>query len=357
MNLTQLRIHQLRNIESATLNLNPRYNILTGINGSGKTTVLEAIYLLSTCHSFRTREITPLIMHDRDILNVFARVEEEQTISVQKSINEPAIVKINQETCKSNSKLSQLFPCQVFHQDIFQIIDAGPAVRRNVLDWGLFHVEHTYHQIWKDYKRVLKQRNALLKQTQNYADFAPWDEQLALLADKLDELRLKYFGAWSMQFQSIVQQLSDIPCVISYYKGWGGKNLERGLQSILEEQFSSDLRRQYTQSGAHQADIIIDTPFLKAKQTLSRGQQKIILISLKLAQAALLDRLCWYLFDDVSAELDRTHLNRLLQLLHEIPGQFFLTTIDEGLFYDNPVGGTWFDIHLGQIVPRETLGV
>lgn len=354
MNLIQLRISQFRNIESAILNFHPRFNILLGQNGSGKTTVLEAIYLLSTCHSFRTREISPLITYEKDVFNIFARVEEEQTVSVQKSVYESSIVKINQEVCRSKSELTNLFPCQVFHQDIFQIIDAGPAIRRNVLDWGLFHVEHSYHTIWKDYKRVLKQRNALLKQTRNYADFEPWDEQLSFLASKMDAMRLVYFEAWSMHFQNIVQQLSDIPCLISYYKGWGGADAAKDLQSVLREQFNSDLKRQYTQSGTHQADIIIETPFQKAKQTLSRGQQKIILLALKLAQTAMLDKLCWYLFDDVSAELDSKHLNRLFDLLQGIPGQFFVTSIDDGLFKHGSLDGAWFDINEGEIVSRET---
>lgn len=327
--LNQLNIHNLRNIESKELLFHPNFNLLYGDNGSGKSSILEAIYLLSTGHSFRTRENSALIRHGSDTLTLFARVHDGETLSVQKSLQQPTKIQHNTMPCKRRSDLAKILPCQVFHQDIFQIIDAGPASRRMIIDWGLFHVEQSYHSLWKEYRQVIKQRSALLRQKARQADFLPWNTMLVELAHELDRLRCDYFKQWSDAFQTLLAQLSNTRCNISYYKGWDKRNSGKSLNSILDDQFTSDLQRQYTQSGAHQADILFETPPSTAKHMLSRGQQKIILIALKLAQSQLLSKPCLYLFDDVSAELDKSHLEQLAGVLNQINGQFFITAINK----------------------------
>lgn len=333
--LTELNIHHLRNIESIRLSLHPQYNLFYGANGSGKTSLLEAIYLLSSGHSFRTREISPLVSDGASSLTVFARTSTDESISIQKSVSGPTQVKLNMQSCYSSSELAHFLPCQVFYQDIFQIIDAGPSVRRTLLDWGLFHVEQSYHSTWKSYRSVLKQRNALLRQKAAPLDYIPWDKQLDALANELHRMRSNYFNQWSQRFQEFLQRLTDVPCNISYYKGWDRKEAGKDLVTILAEQLPNDLHRQYTHSGAHQADILFDLSSKKAKLLLSRGQQKIVLIALKLAQASLVPANCLYLLDDIAAELDAQHLSRLMDCLGTVKGQFFLTTVDDatvGLF-------------------------
>ena len=329
MIISELNIHHLRNISNARFHFHSHCNLFHGLNGSGKTSLLEAIYLLSTGHSFRTREISPLVSHDQDSLTVFARTATDESISIQKSITGPTQVKLNRQICYNSSDLARFLPCQVFYQDIFQIIDAGPSVRRTLLDWGLFHVEPSYHAIWKNYRLVLKQRNALLRQKANHTLFIPWDRQLVELANQLDQMRSAYFKQWVVLFQQILPQLTDVPCDISYYKGWDKKESGKPLEVILAEQFSSDLQRQYTHAGAHQADIFFDLSSKKAKLLLSRGQQKIVLIALKLSQVNLLTKECIYLFDDVAAELDVQHLSRLIQYMRTMKGQLFLTAMDD----------------------------
>ncbi len=329
MSISELTIHCLRNIFSARLRLHPHYNLFYGPNGSGKTSFLEAIYLLSTGHSFRTREISPLVTHGKPSLTVFARTSADETISIQKSLSGPTQVKLNGQSCFSSSELAHVLPCQVFYPDIFQIIDAGPAVRRTLLDWGLFHVEHSYHAVWKDYRLVLKQRNALLRQKASQQQFYPWDRQLVDLADALDRMRARYFSQWSARFLPILEKLTDVPCGIRYYKGWDRKDSGKSLADCLREQFTNDMHRQYTHVGAHHADIFFDLSSKKAKLLLSRGQQKIVLIALKLAQASLVEKECVFLFDDIAAELDSQHLTRLIKYLHNLKGQVFITTMDD----------------------------
>jgi DNA replication and repair protein RecF len=329
MTLANLQIQNLRNIHSARFDFHPHLNFIVGANGTGKTSFLEAIYLLGSGHSFRTREISPLISHESDCLTVYARTFDGQSVSIQKSLSTPTQVRLNTYPCQTSSELAYFLPCQVFYQDLFQIIDAGPSVRRSLLDWGLFHVEHSYHSLLKEYKRALKQRNALLKQRAADKDFVPWNRILVDLALKLDSHRKSYFSQLKIEFKKSLAVLTTIECDLIYYKGWDRKGSDKSLESILSQSHQTDLQRQYTQHGPHQADIVIDVNDFKAKHFLSRGQQKIILFALKLAQSTLLNKSCVFLCDDMASELDTEHLNRLLRLIDTIDGQFFITLINE----------------------------
>lgn len=336
MILTELKIHQLRNIISAHLELNPRFNFIFGSNGSGKTSVLEAFYLLSCGHSFRTREIAPIISNNQPSMTVFARGRNQETISIQKSYSGATQVKLNNQFCSTTSQLAYALPCQVFYSDLFQIIDAGPSVRRNLLDWGLFHVKHNYFNLWKEYKRVLKQRNALLKKRAPFTHYIPWDKQLDQLANQLHLLREEYFIQWEREFISVLSELSELGCTLKYYKGWDKKNLGKSLEEVLAENFDSDCHKLYTQHGAHQADFIIEVDNNKVKHFISRGQQKIILIALKLAQANLVSEDCLYLMDDLAAELDEAHQRRIMSHLFTRNGQYIITsTSNSNVLFEN----------------------
>lgn len=355
MSLSCLKIHQLRNIASAKLMLDSRYNVFCGQNGSGKTSVLESIYLLGMGQSFRTRDTQSLIQMGTEALTVYGELSSEDVISVQKQKGKTT-VHFNQEKCQKRSLLAKHLPCQLFYQDIFEIIDSGPSVRRGILDFGLFYYFEDYHTVWNDLKRVLKQRNALLRRGCTRQHLAPWDEQLVSLSYQLHAFRVEYIALWFQTFQSYLTKLTNIHCEIDYYPGWDAS--KQSLDEILHADFEADVVKQYTQSGAHQADLIFMTQNRKAKLTLSRGQQKMVLIALKLAQATFLEKPCLYLFDDVSTELDESHLSKLFELLQSIQGQFFFTSIHNTLFKKllQAQAPAYFQLQAG-MVSRETEGV
>lgn len=326
MTLAELKITHLRNIHSAHLLLHPRLNIIAGANGSGKTSSLEALYLLSSGHSFRTREISALVTQGQELLTIFAKSDDSQRISIQKSQHLSTIAQLNGQPCLSSSQLAAFLPCQVFYQDIFQLIDAGPALRRSLLDWGLFHVKHDYLTLWKDYRRALKQRNALLRQRAAASQLLPWNKLLNDIAILLDDYRSAYFQQLVVIFNRIVKQLSGIDCELHYYRGWDRKNEGKSLLDVLTASYDNDLSRQFTHYGAHQADLFVISTVFKAKHFLSRGQQKVVLFALKFAQAELVKKDCLYLIDDLSAELDEEHTNKILEHIDTMQGQFFITT-------------------------------
>lgn len=325
MKLLELHITNLRNILSARLTFDSRMNVITGVNGSGKTSFLEAVYLLGCGHSFRTRDISALVTHKQDVMTVYAKTDDLQRISIQKKQSHPTIAMLNGLPCTARSELAAFLPCQVFYQDIFQFIDAGPSVRRELLDWGLFHVEQSYHSLWNDYRRVLKQRNSLLKQKVSMQHVLPWNSMLAELSYKLDGFRQRYFERLVVEFNVILNQLTDVSCCLLYYKGWDKKNEGKLLEDILYTTWQSDSQRQYTHYGAHHADLLVASKDYKVKHYLSRGQQKIVLFALKFAQAKLLYKSCLFLIDDLSSELDEGHVARIIQYCASIEDQVFIT--------------------------------
>lgn len=320
-----MQITSLRNITTTRLQLDPCLNVFTGANGSGKTSTLEALFLLSNGCSFRSRENTDLISHGKESLTVFAKTDDFQQISIQKSHHMPTLARLNGQPCLARSTLASFLPCQVFYQDIFQLIDAGPGLRRGLLDWGLFHVEHSYHQIWSDYRRALKQRNSLLRQKGALSQFGYWNRLLADLSHQLDGFRQSYCEHLQLEFENILKEISDISVGLEYYKGWDKKKEGRLLHEILEDTLTSDLQRQYTHYGAHNADIVVVSNNLKAKHYLSRGQQKMALFAIKLAQIKVLQQDCLVLVDDMAAELDAKHIAALMQYLSKMGSQVFLT--------------------------------
>lgn len=358
MKLAELHIHNLRNILQARIHLDPHINFIIGNNGSGKTSFLEAIYLLSSGHSFRNRDIVSLVSHQQQQLTVFAKTCDEQTLSIQKSNHQTTIAKINGTPCLTNSELASFLPCQVFYQDIFQIMDAGPAYRRSLLDWGVFHVEPNYLSVWKNYKRSLKQRNTLLKQKASKQLISPWNQQLSIFSDLLHVFRQRYLDQIKEKFEICLAKISSIECQLSYYKGWDRREDGFSLEQILEKNYESDCLRQFTQYGAHHADILFQYEFGKAKSILSRGQQKMILFALKFAQAQLLSDKSIVLIDDLTSELDQVHVDTIMNLIQDMDCQTYIS-IRKG---DNLIQPTSFTssqclyMEEGQInsVPRGT---
>lgn len=325
MILKNIVLENFRCFPSYKTELDQRFNYILGENGTGKTAFLEALSVLCTGHSFRVREIAPLILHTQPHLTVSATLSEGEQILVKKSTKSQTAIKINDQPCLRTSELVTLLPSQVIYQDIFQIIDAGPVYRRQLLDWGVFHVKPFYHQTFHQYKQALKQRNALLKKKSSLSTLSYWDKTLNELAQKIDDMRKEYISLLNPVFKKNIASMTKTDCQINYYNGWSKS--DHSLIEVLEKNYETDKAREYTQYGPHHADLEIISSNGTVKRFLSRGQQKIMLISLRISQALLLNKPCLYIWDDICAELDEYHLTQLAYLIREIPGQFFISGI------------------------------
>lgn len=348
MTLERLWIRGLRNIQEVNIELHPRCNVFVGENGSGKTSLLESVYLLSRGKSFRSHRTQPLIQFEQSELTVFGKTADEQRILIVKSIKGHTKVVLNDRKCERVSELAKLLPCQLFHQDLFQIIDATPQIRRRLLDWGLFYLHQDYAQIYRDFQRVLHQRNQVLRQKGTIPELRAWNASFVDLAEKLDVYRQSYAQQLHEGLQQTIAVLNPaLECHLVYQSGW---DRQKSLADILIEQEAFDRKMGYTHAGPHHADLSFLSEHGKGKWEWSRGQQKLILILLKIAQSQIFKRECIFLFDDLQAELDKMRLNILYQQIRYLPGQSIFTALDDSakhlpVFADS----RWFYLHQGHI--------
>jgi len=337
MYLTQLDIHQVRNLQKVKIKPSKRCNYIYGANATGKTSVLEAIYLLSIARSFRTTHIKHVISHNKPYLQVFARVEnninnEKTALGLERSAHKTRI-KINGSDIKQVSELSSLLPVQIINPDIHKLLEQGPKYRRQFIDWGVFHVEHGFLQAWQQYYRVLKQRNAALRKKQVKKSITLWDEQLIEYAKTITLSRENYLSGFLPIFNNYVEKLMGLSVEINYQRGW---NSEWSFTDTLEQSFEKDIFKGFTSFGPHRADLEISHQGTLVQNSFSRGQQKLLVCAMRLAQISHLkaetNQQSILLVDDLAAELDIKHRQCLIELLIDTQAQLFVTATERNSF-------------------------
>lgn len=341
--LNRLILENIRNIGSAKLASLAPCNIFYGMNGSGKTSVLEAINIISVGRSFRSQRIQPVIRHGADSCTVFAEWQTSENrfaIGVRRDSKAQYEVKINGDSLRSVAALADYVPIQLVYSDSFLLLTGGPKLRRQFLDWGVFHVEPRFHQNWQMAQKAIKQRNSLLRRGKiTPALIEPWNQELINYSNIIDPWRRQVFSALSEEFSRVLNELA--PSIIGirmlYFPGW---DESLGINSSLDAARDKDLRNGYTSVGPHRAAFSLVLNGLDIQQTLSRGQLKIVLFALKIAQGRVISSLkkksCVYLLDDLPAELDENHRSAVCGLLEAMGSQVFITCIDK-----NSVAPLW----------------
>lgn len=330
MALTKLAIHSFRNINKLELTPGPAFNLIVGVNGSGKTSLLEAIHFLSLARSFRTRNYHKVIAFDKTHLTVFAELEDQTTLGVEKHRSGATKVRINSEELSTAAQLAAILPVCALGSDSYQVLNGAAQSRRHFLDWGVFHVEPQFLATWRETHRILRQRSAGLQQKVSVTQIKIWDELLVLQAELLDRQRLTYWQRFVIVFKQLLSQLCSFDVECRYYRGW---DAEKEYSAVLQDNRAKDLSLGYTQFGPQRADLQFYTDNRLAKDVLSRGQQKLLVLAVCLAQGMLLfdnkGRRCVYLIDDLAAELDEQNCGLVIDLLKAINAQVFITCVDE----------------------------
>lgn len=334
MRLSQLQIKNFRNLEKIQLTPVNGVNLITGDNASGKTSLLESIYYLSHIRSFRTQNISDLILRNSSYLQLVARIEtpDQQIIplGIRRSRNKSEI-RVNKQPIKRVSEIAAQFPVLAIHPDSYKLITGSPSQRRQYLDWGVFHVEHGFFQAWKRFKKSLMQRNAALKSKQRFDVCQLWNKEINNTAHYIDQLRGQYFTNLKPYFNQLTQQffLND-NVEIEYKRGWP---VDIDLFQLLEENLQKERLKGYTYYGPHRAEITIKVNSQSAQTCISRGQQKTLVALMRLAQAMQFtqstNNSCVLLYDDLAAELDANHREKILSVLSEMNIQLFLTAIEK----------------------------
>jgi len=335
MSIARLEIQQVRNLQQVAIEPAPHINILHGANGSGKTSVLEALHLLGLGRSFRTQNIRHLIQHQTGHCMVAADIDPLELGSTQRL----GIQRQNSGECLMRyagnnidlSTLAELLPLQVINADTFALLEGSPQARRQYIDWGVFHAESSFIQLWRGFKRALKQRNTLLKCGKIDPRLRQaWDQEFIRHAELLTDQRAHYIEQLKPEFEAILCQLLDgIDVEIGFRPGWDRK---KALDEVLAESFERDMRQGFTGYGPQRADLKVKADGHNAAERLSRGQKKLVVSALKLAQGSLFHRLsqraCIYLIDDLPSELDSHHSQTFCDFLAASNNQCFITCVD-----------------------------
>lgn len=335
MSLGRLGINNIRNIQSANLELDPGVNLFVGANGSGKTSLLEAVYFLGSGRTFRSGSVDPLISRDQTECTVFGVVQDhtgqKTQLGVQRARDGSREIRRNGVTVVRASELARCLPTLVLGPNTIDLLTGPPEGRRQFLNWGVFHVEPSFAALWEQASRSLRQRNELLRTPGVRAgELQVWDQQLGQYGDSIHEKRTQYFKDFESAFSAVADSLSglsDVRCV--YNKGWEG---EEGLKAALSRQAGSDLNRGYTQSGYHRADLRLSVAGEMAARVCSRGELKVLAWSLLLTQGKVFRERTGaevvYLVDDLVSELDASHRRRVCDFLTRSGGQVLVTGID-----------------------------
>lgn len=333
MALLTLLVQNLRIIEQLDLSLAADANLFIGENGAGKTSILEAIDVLSRGRSFRERRTSPLIRTQANDLVVSGKVSAAEGfahLGVQKSAKQ-MVLHCNQEKIASISSHASYLPVLSMHPDSHQLIQGSGKYRRNYMDWSAFHVKHNFLQNWRDYNKCLRQRNSALRNRCSKEELSVWTSQLSILGEEVNIARYEIFKEIKPYFDEYsAKLLAECEISMDYQRGWPEEeSLETTLHSFREQELLSKT----TRYGPHRANIKLYLNQQDAAATASRGQQKLIAACLLLAQIDHIQQFnqqkCVVLLDDIRAELDQQHAHALITALQKLSCQVFITAIEE----------------------------
>ena len=364
MLLERLHIQAVRNLDSVRLDPLAPINVLYGSNGAGKTSVLEAIHILGLARSFRNPQIKSVINYQQSECTVFGRLSGAYAaeggavaMGVTRDRNSQYKIRINGLNVTSAAELAEYLPLLTINADSFDLLTGAPASRRRYLDWSVFHVEPSFYAQWKRYQRCIKQRNSVLRRDKIDSQvLSTWTKELVQVGEEVGRMRQQQFLKLAQGFLELASQLTDSldGIKLRYHQGW---DKEKPLSEALEQTLSSDIERGFTHVGPHRADLKIKLGSVNAVDVLSRGQIKLAVCALKLAQGRLLgeltERKCVYLIDDLPSELDSGHLRAFCHLLQGLGSQVFVTCVDQTELLDKWSDSgqvALFHVEHGQIV-------
>lgn len=328
MHLEFLQVDHVRNLEKQQIFPGPGLNQISGKNASGKTALLESIFILSRGKSFRTPRLHDVMQHGAENLLVYARLNVENRGQVHTGIEKgkkETQIRYDGTRILALSEQSRRVPISLVTQDSHLFITSGPAQRRHWLDWAMFHVEPAYLDQWKSYMRALRHRNSLLKKGVTNRDlYRAWEQAMVESGLYLSASRTRFLDQLTTKLNELTRAIFPGSFTLEMSSDW-----PKDSGSEFSESWQTDLKNGYTRQGAHNADIRVKQSAKSITTLFSRGQIKLFMCLLTIAQNGLQAERTGVrpviLIDDYKAELDSAACEYLLGELGKCGAQSFIT--------------------------------
>jgi len=338
--IEKLNALSVRNLGEFSIEPSPKLNFFYGPNASGKTSVLECIYLLSRIKSFRSKRINDVVSRGEDKLQVFAKGTNDGkpfSVGVEKGRGITGI-KFDGEIIQTASEQARRLPVYILTPDHPLLFTGTPKDRRHWLDWSLFHVEQNYMLVWKSYHRALRHRNALLKTERaiNTSELKGWETLMSDEAVKIDQMRDQYILDLNQYLNE--KQLPFVLSGVGEITYLNDSYAKEDLAVLLAENRQDDINRGYTKLGPHRTDISFSYDDFNVAKHLSRGQTKLFGAALVSSQIEILKKAgidAMMLVDDLDAELDEASSKKTFALLLNNNIQTFVSTLTKPAWFQH----------------------
>ena len=345
MLVKQLKISGFRNIESIAFDTNKQVNIFYGANGSGKTSILESLFYLSRAKSFRTNRRLDLLKSKRNYLAVNVDISQQgkaRNIGIGLDEKGTSLLKLDGEVSKKLSETSSLTPVQLITPESFDVFWSVPKARRGFLDFGLFHVEHEFQNLWQSFQKVLKQTNSLLRKVASYSEQSNreliyWYRQLIEVANKLDHFREMFIEQHLSKTISILEVLLTEQDKAHLVNGLSVKYKSKSFPNEISDEeltnlIEKDKRYKQVSFGPNRADLLFIKNGEDISAKLSRGQSKMLFYLLEIAMVNIIKQTTGknilMLVDDLPSEVDESTRDTMLRMLLHSNAQIFVTGIE-----------------------------
>lgn len=346
MRFQSVEINNFRNISSAELNTDSEDIVLVGINGQGKTNLLESIYTLCYGSSFRTSNLKECIEYGKEGFSLRAvfvnEYEEKERIAITYKDNKRRIT-IDDKEIKDRKELIYRFPCIVFcHEDI-EFIKGEPEDRRRFFDQMMSLYSPIFFDNLRSYRSILMQRNAAIKNGQ-YNLLSLYNDRLVHFGLEIMKERTNAVYNFNQIFPSIFSDISqtDLDLYIEYNPSWNDFGSEEEIVKYLEDNIERDIKMSTTTSGIHRDRFVIKSQYGPFSSIGSTGQLRLCSLILRIAEAKYFTNISGkkpiILLDDVLLELDSDKRSRLLSILGDYSQAFYTFLPKENYFGENKRG-------------------
>jgi len=327
MFLKELSLTNYKNFESLKFSFDTKIICFVGLNGVGKTNILDSIYHLSYTKSYFNPIPSQNIKHGETFFFISGRYmihDKEENILVSLKKGDKKIIKRNNKLYKKFSDHIGKIPLVLISPDDRNLIIEGSETRRKFIDGIISQTDKEYLNNLIDYNKTLKQRNALLKMFYDNSESIRktidiYDRQLSSDAQKIYDKRREFLNEFIPIFKSRYKELSNDKENVEI-KHSSDISPDQNLYKLLKNSFEKDLRFQYTTKGIHKDDLNLSLDNFPIKKYGSQGQQKTFLIAMKLAQFDYLSKLDSkpiLLLDDIFDKLDDTRVKQIINLVNQ----------------------------------------